>query len=147
MPRGVTQFTYAGWLAKQGRSTQPVALATDAEIAEVYRSLYWDKSGAAVFPPPLDLAFFDTCILFGVPWATRLLQAILGVDRDGSVGPKVRAAIEAHDLRGLCTGLVAARAGYHLCRGRYDHDASWWLNGWLARCRDLQRACEKELPA
>ena len=53
----------------------------------IYRRLYWDAVRADELPPGLDLAVFDLAVNSGPSRAVRMLQAVLGVEADGIVGP------------------------------------------------------------
>jgi lysozyme family protein len=106
---GITLATLRAWRNDPDLTAEQVRALTREEAVEIYRSLYWNRIRAQNLPAGLDLALFDYAVNSGPPQAVRSLQGLLGVRRDGSVGPQTLAAIRAADPRALIRDLCAAR--------------------------------------
>lgn len=88
--KGITQATYDAYRSRK----QSVRLITDAEVASIYKSRYWDAVQADDLPAGLDYAVFDFAVNSGPVRAIRFLQDALGVSVDGQIGPlTVKAAL------------------------------------------------------
>jgi lysozyme family protein len=89
------------------------ALTLDAARA-IYRRDYWDKVAGDALPPPLALLMFDAAVNNGVARAARWLQAALGVEADGAIGPATLAAVNARsgDGAALLAEVLAQRLAF-----------------------------------
>lgn len=95
---GITRKTLARWRQVSPWWALPKSAVRDledSEAAQIYRSRYWSASGANRMPRGIALALFDFAVNSGVGRAARGLQKILGVKRDGIVGPLTLAALRA----------------------------------------------------
>ena len=101
-PGGATKFgiTHATLARARGHpvSVDDVRSLTREEAIAIYRRLYWDAVRAEELPPGLDLAVFDLAVHSGPLRAVRMLQAVLGVEADGIVGPVTLAAARRADV-------------------------------------------------
>jgi len=101
-PGGATNFgiTHATLARARGHSVSvdDVRNLTREGAIAIYRRLYWDAVRAEELPPGLDLAVFDLAVHSGPLRAVRLLQAVLGVEADGIVGPVTLAAARRADV-------------------------------------------------
>jgi lysozyme family protein len=72
---------------------------TRQEAIDIYRRDYWAKTGALIedIDPSLAIALFDFGVNSGPATAVTTLQKTLGVQADGVIGPKTRAAIQKAD--------------------------------------------------
>jgi lysozyme family protein len=95
-PGGATKFgvTRAVLSEALGRaaSAEDVAALNQAEAGRIYQSRYWAPARCGGLPDGLDLVIFDSAVNMGPGTAARLLQAALGVEVDGAVGPRTLAA-------------------------------------------------------
>jgi lysozyme family protein len=115
---------------------------TPRDALVIYRRDYWQRLGLEFVPAVLAIATFDGAVNCGPETAIRLLQATLGVYRDGSVGPDTIRAAKALSLTPTTTAEVltdymARRADYYarlMNRDKYMH-------GWFRRLFRLQRVC------
>ena len=140
---GITHKTLADWRGVSPWWDLPKsavkALGRD-EAAQIYKKLYWERSGAGTLPAGLDLALFDFAVNSGPDRAVRLLQTELGVAVDGRIGPVTRGAVEAYaGKKGL-----AALAGA-LCdrRLRFLQGLSTFPvfgAGWTSRIATIRKA-------
>jgi lysozyme family protein len=68
---------------------------TPETVAPLYHRDYWIPAHCPDLPDGLSLAAFDCAVNQGVTTALRLLQATVGVDRDGVWGPVTATATDA----------------------------------------------------
>ena len=87
---------------------------TQDQAREIYRRDYWDRVGCGSLPPPLALLVFDAAVNNGPGRAVRLLQAALGVEQNGVIGPPTLAAVAAKAGQGaaLCAEYQAQRLAF-----------------------------------
>lgn len=132
-PGGATKFGITRETLSRARG-RPVSIddvreLTRVEAVGVYRRLYWDVVHADELPPGLDLAVFDLAVNSGPPRATRMLQAVLGVEADGIVGPATLKAAWQVDPTETIRRLTQARLGF------LERLATWPVfgRGWRRR--------------
>jgi lysozyme family protein len=88
---GITQETLAAWR----RSRDPGATVNAdhvrelkiEEAKEIYRSRYWNVLRCDDLPKGVDLLVFDLGVNAGPARSAKILQDVLGVEQDGSIGP------------------------------------------------------------
>ncbi|MGO4525578.1 glycoside hydrolase family 108 protein [Microvirga sp. 2MCAF35] len=108
---GITRETLSR-AKKRSVSVNHVRRLSRREAISIYRQLYWDAVRADELPLGLDLAVFDLAVNSGPARAVKMLQAVLGVEADGIVGPvTLRAAREA-DIPDVIRRLMKARLGF-----------------------------------
>lgn len=130
--KGITQHTYDSYRGKS--RAQSVKLITDAEVAAIYKSRYWDAVCGDELHQGLDYAMFDFAVNSGPQRAIRFLQSILGLKLDGVMGPSTLAA-----ARGQNTEWVVLK----LCDKRLDYLKflpTWptFGKGWAQRVSDVK---------
>jgi len=130
---GITRAVLAEW---RGRpvSKEEVRALTRQEAAAIYRRRYWEAVGGDELPAGIDVAVFDYAVNSGVDRASRALQGVLGVPRDGIVGVETVKAARAMPAAEVIRRLCAARRGF-LERLRIF---AVFGRGWLARVRRLE---------
>lgn len=74
---------------------------TPVDVAPLYRQKYWDKVKGDDLPSGVDYVVFDAAINSGPGRAAKWLQACVGVEPDGGIGPKTLAAVRAFDAKQL----------------------------------------------
>jgi lysozyme family protein len=121
----------------RGRPVSPdeVRALGRAEAEAIYRTWYWDAIRGDDLPAGIDLAVFDAAVNAGPPRAARLLQEVLGLPADGTVGPVTLAACRDADAAALIRALGRARLDF-LRRLR-----TWPVfgRGWRRRVRAVER--------
>jgi lysozyme family protein len=73
--------------------TTDIANLTLPKAKSIYFLDYWMPTECATMPGRLALIMFDAAVNNGVWQAIQFLQAALGVDMDGVIGPETRAAL------------------------------------------------------
>jgi Glycosyl hydrolase 108/Predicted Peptidoglycan domain len=88
---GITIGTLTDW--RRSRSPDATVALDDVhaltveEAKEIYRSRYWNVMRCDDLPGGVDLLVFDFGVNAGPARSARILQEILGVEQDGSIGP------------------------------------------------------------
>jgi lysozyme family protein len=83
---GVTQRVYNGYRKARSQPTQDVYAIAAAEVADIYKTGYWDKVWGDRLPEGLDVVVADGAINSGVSQSVKWLQRALGVRVDGIMG-------------------------------------------------------------
>lgn len=135
--KGVTQDTYNTYRINNRLSTRGVDLITDAEVHDIYFSMYWKPSQANIMVLPLAIAHFDTAVNFGVGGAIEFLQEALGISADGIFGPGTQAALLANNNAHTAQKIVQGRIDYRNQRVDSNPTQEVFLTGWLNRDNDL----------
>jgi lysozyme family protein len=74
---------------------------TPTDVGPLYKRKYWDKVQGDNLPTGVDYVVFDAAINSGPGRAAKWLQACVGVEPDGGIGPKTLAAVQAFDAKQL----------------------------------------------
>ncbi len=135
--KGVTQDTYNTYRINNRLPTRGVDLITDAEVHDIYFSMYWKPSQANIMVLPLAIAHFDTAVNFGVGGAIEFLQEALGISADGIFGPGTQAALLANNNAHTAQKIVQGRIDYRNQRVDSNPTQEVFLTGWLNRDNDL----------
>ena len=128
--KGVTQAVYDSWRKSQNLPTQSVRSISDAEVASIYRNLYWDKIRGDDLPSGVDFAVFDYAVNSGVSRAAKTLQGVVGVLQDGVIGPATIEAAKTYVAMAVTNKRLA-----------FMQSLSIWSTfgkGWAARIADVK---------
>jgi lysozyme family protein len=90
-----------------------------------------------IFFIPLRNQLTDFAVNAGAERATNTLQAILGVKRDGDLGPKTLAAFGSRDPKDVNNRLVAARCAFYYALAKAKPTDKKFLKGWLKRAKSF----------
>ncbi len=133
--KGVTQATFNAYRAARGDNNTDVRTATDAEISDIYRTMYWNAVSGDTLPSGLDLAAFDAAINTGPREAAFFLQRALnavGLKEnlivDGRIGVHTLAAAHAVDVREAIKAYSAARLDFYHRLTTYALFGKGWTN-------------------
>lgn len=141
--KGITQATYASWRKAKGLPSRPVTSALDTEISAIYWERYWRPAQCEKIQSfgleALAMAHFDCAVNMGVLRAIRTLQAALGVTEDGVYGPETEGALLHKGEHATILSYLEERANYYHRLARRRPPLRKFLNGWLARLRNLAR--------
>ena len=104
-PGGMTNLgcTKAVWEEHCGHDVDEKTMRglTPADVGPLYRQKYWNKICGDDLPAGVDYVVFDAAINSGPGRAAKWLQACVGVDPDGGIGPKTLAAVRAFNAKAL----------------------------------------------
>lgn len=141
--KGITHTEYDAYRKAHRLPVQDVRRITDAEVADIYKTRYWDAVHGDDLPYPIDWLTFDAAVNMGPVTAIKLLEQALGDNPDGRVTPALLAQIKAKaaTLQGthsLKTAELQKRIDrYYGIVASHPHD-SVFLRGWLNRVEGLR---------
>jgi lysozyme family protein len=136
--RGIIQREYDTYRRSKGEATADVWLATDAEVADIYKTQYWEPY-CDKLPVGLDYLYFDMAVNMGSHEAALLLQRGLGVKADGHIGMvTLEAANNCNPVRVIGAVSDAKTAFY-----KSLHTFKYFGKGWLARVASVETIADK----
>ncbi len=130
-PGGLTAYG----ISSRAHPDVDVDRLTRDQAVELYRHRYWNLCQCDSLPAPYRLPLLDAAVQHGPTQAIRLLQDALGVTRDGVIGPKTRAALDALPWGDVLVRFLAYRQRLY---GSLPHQSVFGL-GWARRLFSLQR--------
>jgi hypothetical protein len=124
---GITLKDLEDW---RGRpvTAEDVKNMTKAEAREIYRSKYWNPMQCGDLPAGIDLEVFDFGVNAGPRTAIRMLQSVLGVIADGSIGPITLSASRAAVPRTVIEDFSERRLEYYRSLREWPHFGAGWTN-------------------
>jgi lysozyme family protein len=139
-PGGETNLgcTKAVWEEHCGHpvDTKTMKALTPADVGPLYKNKYWDKIKGDDLPGGVDYVVFDAAINSGAGRAAKWLQACVGVEPDGGIGPKTLAAVRAFNPEQLIKD-------YSKRRLSFLSDLLTWETfgrGWARRVAEVEDA-------
>jgi lysozyme family protein len=137
---GVTKRVWEEWVGhpvdeKIMRELTPV------QVAPMYKAKYWDKIRGDDLPTGVDYVVFDAAVNSGPGRAAKWLQACVGVEPDGGIGPKTLAAVAAFDPAELVDDYAKRRLSFLT-------DLPHWGTfgkGWTRRVAEVQSGASNML--
>lgn len=130
---GVTKKVWEGFVGHPV-TEQEMRDLTPAKVAPLYKDLYWGRIKGDNLPTGVDYCVFDAAVNSGVGRASRWLQTTVGVEPDGSLGPKTFAAVDI-----LHPKLLVSR--YCEQRLAFLHRLGTWETfgrGWERRVKEVE---------
>jgi lysozyme family protein len=138
-PGGMTNLgcTKAVWEEHCGHPVDEKVMRalTPTDVAPLYKRKYWDKIKGDDLPSGVDYIVFDAAINSGPGRAAKWLQATVGVEPDGGIGPKTLAAVAAFDSKQLIDDYAKRRLSFLM-------DLPTWPTfgkGWGRRVEDVRK--------
>lgn len=136
---GVTKKVWEAWVHHPVGEVDMRALKP-ADVAPLYRVQYWNGIAGDSLPAPLALCVFDFAVNSGPSRAARYLQAMLGVNQDGHIGPATLAALD----KWIATNSVAEAVRRYMNDRRAFYKGlptfTHFGKGWLRRCDEVETA-------
>jgi lysozyme family protein len=136
-PGGMTNLgcTKAAWEEHCGHPVDEKAMRAlqPADVAPLYKRKYWDKVCGDELPNGVDYVVFDAAINSGPGRAAKWLQACVGVEVDGGLGPKSLAAVRVFDAKQLIDDYCKRRLSFMM-------DLPTWETfgrGWTRRVNEV----------
>lgn len=106
-PGGETNFG----ISKRAYPKLDIRNLTQGDAIDIYRRDYWIPIKGDQLPPAVAIYLMDTAVNVGVSRAVRMLQKVVGVVDDGSIGTKTIEAVNA--APNALQLLDAARLAYY----------------------------------
>jgi glycosyl hydrolase family 108/predicted peptidoglycan binding protein len=139
---GITLATLKAYESNQNLTADDVKKLTPAIAKEIYRANYWNRMQCGALPAGLDLEVFDFGVNAGPGEAVKMLQKIVGVTADGSIGPITLAALGQLKPRDLISQYSQARLAYYKGLNNPEFE-----QGWTNRANQIQMAAAQMLDA
>jgi lysozyme family protein len=125
---GITLRVLSDW-RHTAVTKQEVKDLTPEEAKAIYRARYWNTTRCGELPAGVDLMVFDTAVNLGPGRAAKMLQAAVGTDQDGSVGPMTVASAQAGNAAAIVAAIAKSRGDFYHSLPTFDHFGA----GWMAR--------------
>jgi len=145
-PGGMTNLgcTKAVWEEHCGHPVDEKVMRalTPNDVGPLYKRKYWDKVCGDDLPSGVDYVVFDAAINSGPGRAAKWLQACVGVEPDGGIGPKTLAAVRAADPKQLVQDYAKRRLSFMM-------DLPTWGTfgkGWTRRVNEVEATGLKMTP-
>jgi lysozyme family protein len=122
-------------ISKKGNPDVDVANLTREEAEAIYRRRYWNVVKADLLPEPLALLVFDAGVNMSTRVAVQILQRVLEVTDDGTIGPETLLAVRSfkyQDELRVRYNALRIMSYVDLVRRKPFNQANLW--GWICRC-------------
>lgn len=138
---GVTIGTYEAYCRRKGYpkpSVERLKNLSMEEWTDILRTMYWDVCKADdIGSQSVANMIVDWAWHSGTGTAIRKVQKVVGVERDGDIGPITLAAINSVSALPLFGMLKAERVRHlkEICRKRPANNK--FMKGWMNRVNDI----------
>jgi len=110
--RGIVQSEYNKYRKRHRQETRDVWSASDAEVKDIYKTEYWDVLRCDELPAGVDYCVFDYGVNSGIGRAANVLQKVVGVNMDGSIGAATVNAVKGKDAKSVITAISSERLAF-----------------------------------
>ena len=110
--KGVTRAVYEQWVGRQVMDGEMKRL-TDADVAPIYKTNYWDRIRGDDLPSGLDFAAFDWAVNSGTGRPAKVIQKYISAKQDGAIGPKTLALVAENDPSKMIQYLYEQRQKFY----------------------------------
>lgn len=131
---GVTKRVWEEWVGHEV-DEKTMRNLTPEIVGPMYKVKYWDKIKGDELPTGVDYVVFDAAVNSGPGRAAKWLQACVGVDPDGGIGPKTLAAVAAVDASQLVEDYAKRRLSFLMDLQTWDT----FGKGWSRRVAEVQK--------
>jgi lysozyme family protein len=131
---GVTKKVWEEWVGHEV-DERTMRNLTPEIVGPMYKVKYWDKVKGDDLPTGVDYIVFDAAVNSGPGRAAKWLQACVGVEPDGGIGPKTLAAVNAFDANQLIEDYAKRRLSFLMDLQTWDT----FGKGWTRRVAEVQK--------
>ena len=131
---GVTKRVWEEWVGHEV-DEKTMRNLTPELVGPMYKVKYWDKIKGDDLPTGVDYVVFDAAVNSGPGRAAKWLQACVGVEPDGGIGPKTLAAVKAFDTNQLIEDYAKRRLSFLMDLQTWDT----FGKGWGRRVAEVQK--------
>lgn len=131
---GVTKAVWEEWV-RHPVDEKTMRSLTPEMVGPMYRRRFWSRISGDELPEGIDYCVFDAAVNSGSGRAAKWLQGCVGIDMDGSIGPKTLAAVKAADPKSLVED-------YSKRRLSFLQDLPHWPTfgrGWTRRVTEVEK--------
>jgi lysozyme family protein len=122
---GVTKKVWEEWVGHEVDEKTMRGLTPEI-VGPMYKVKYWDKVKGDDLPAGVDYVVFDAAVNSGPGRAAKWLQACVGVEPDGGIGPKTLAAVNAFDASHLVEDYAKRRLSFLMDLQTWDTFGKGW---------------------
>lgn len=134
---GITLKTFREFYGEH-KTVDDLKAMTYEQWRHIMKSDYWDKVGGdKIMNQSIANLFADFAINCGQKTAIKKVQALVGEDADGVVGPLTLGAINRASQVLLFNGMKATRESHYYTLAWKDNDSRANLKGWLNRLKQF----------
>lgn len=126
--KGVTLAVYQAFKRNQNLTADDLKNISDDDVQAIYKRKYWDLVQADFLPIGLDYCVFDAAVNSGPGRAAKWLQACVGTDQDGSIGPLTLDAVRKADKIELINDYCQRRLAYLQELDNWQYFGRGWEN-------------------
>ena len=137
---GVTTRVWEEWVGHEVDEKTMRGLTPEL-VGPMYKVKYWDKIKGDDLPAGVDYCVFDAAVNSGSGRAAKWLQACVGVEPDGGIGPKTLAAVAAFDPKELVEDYAKRRLSFLMDLKTWDT----FGKGWGRRVAEVQTSASTML--
>ena len=144
---GITKKVYEQW-KKRAVTIEEMINMPKSDAKAIYKAQYWDTlSGDKIKFYSVAYSLFDQAVNSGVGTAVMRAQKILGLSRDGKMGPKTLDALNLANERKFLESFIAeTKAYYELISNNEPNDPDQaFYKGWINRANHLSSYTLKHL--
>jgi lysozyme family protein len=135
---GVTKKVWEEWVGHEVDEKTMRGLTPEI-VGPMYKVKYWDKVKGDDLPAGVDYVVFDAAVNSGPGRAAKWLQACVGVEPDGGIGPKTLAAVNAFDASQLVEDYAKRRLSFLMDLQTWDT----FGKGWGRRVAEVEKTALK----
>lgn len=110
--KGVTRAVYEQWVGRQVMDGEMKTL-TDADVAPIYKTNYWDRIKGDDLPSGLDFAAFDWAVNSGTGRPAKVIQRYISAKQDGAIGPRSLALVAENNPSDMIQYLYEQRQKFY----------------------------------
>ena len=122
---GVTKAVWDDWIKRESTEDEMRNLKP-ADVADLYKKLYWDRVKGDDLPSGLNYCVFDAAVNSGTGRAAKWLQECVGAVADGAIGAKTLAKVKAHDADALVNAYCDLRLNFLKSLKTFDTFGKGW---------------------
>lgn len=135
-PGGETNYG----ISKRSYPAENIKGMTRARAEAIYKRDFWAKIGGDSLPAGVDVAVFDAAVNSGPRRAAEWLQEVVGVKRDGIIGPDTIRATKAANPRDVIERFSDRRLKFMKSSKDKNGRPLWptYGKGWQRRVDDVR---------
>ena len=122
---GVTKAVWDDWIKRESTEDEMRNLKP-ADVADLYKKMYWDRVKGDELPSGLNYCVFDAAVNSGTGRAAKWLQECVGAVADGAIGAKTLAKVAAHDADALVNAYCDLRLNFLKSLKTFDTFGKGW---------------------
>ena len=122
-----------------GANRENIKKLTKEHAKALFKLAFWEKPKTYLLEDAVAIAFYDTAVNCGAYRAAKLLQAAVGAEQDGIVGPKTRSLVKMYGSYSVAMNMIAKRDNFYRNLAEKRPKDKKFLKGWLNRTADLRK--------